>query len=360
MKTFAKLFSICALACGAVYGQAVSQISGTVKDQAGSVVPGVQVSATQTDTGFKRTVESDDAGYYVLTNLPLGPYQLEATKMGFRSYVQTGISLQVGTAPEIGITLSVGQVSESVSVEANASQIETRSVGVGTVVENQRILELPLNGRQPTDLITLSGASVQTGASPSYGMRTGVFISVAGGGIEGVQYNLDGAPHLNMLDGTGMPLPFPDALQEFKISTSTQDASNSGHSGAVVNSVTKSGSNALHGDAFKFLRNYDVNARDFFATGPDGLKRNQFGGYSGARLSRTSCSSFWAIKGPPCARPRSAPPPSCPRRRCSRAISPRLRRLPAITARRKTCRRHSSMEAKTHREIRFGRLRSLL
>jgi hypothetical protein len=217
--------------------------------------------------------------------------------MGFRTYVQTGIQLQVSTNPEIPVTLGVGQVSESVQVEANASQVETRSVGVGTVIDTQRVLELPLNGRQPTDLITIAGAAVQTGISPGYGMRTGALISVAGGGIEGVQYNLDGAPHLNALDGTSMPLPFPDALQEFKVSTSVQDASTSGHSGAVVNSVTKSGTNAWHGDVFEFLRNYDVNARDFFATGQDLLKRNQFGGTVGGAIKKDKLFFFLGYQG---------------------------------------------------------------
>jgi hypothetical protein len=282
---------------GIGFGQTVSQISGTVKDDSGAVVPGVQVTATQTETGFKKSAASDEAGYYILTNLPLGPYRLEATRMGFRTYVQTGIQLQVGTNPEIPVTLGVGQVSESVQVEANASQVETRSVGVGTVIDTQRVLELPLNGRQPTDLITIAGAAVQTGISPGYGMRTGALISVAGGGIEGVQYNLDGAPHLNALDGTSMPLPFPDALQEFKVSTSVQDASTSGHSGAVVNSVTKSGTNAWHGDVFEFLRNYDVNARDFFATGQDLLKRNQFGGTVGGAIKKDKLFFFLGYQG---------------------------------------------------------------
>ena len=285
------------LVAGHAYGQAVAQVSGVVKDETGAAAPGTTITATQTETGVKRSVTSDDGGNYVLTNLPLGPYRLEATKMGFRTYVQTGIELRVGSAPEIPITLGVGQVSETVNVEANASQVETRSLSVGTVIENQRILELPLNGRQPTDLITLSGASVQTGASPSYGMRTGVFISVAGSGIEGVQYNLDGAPHVNMLDGTGMPLPFPDALQEFKISTSVQDAQSAGHSGATVSSVTKSGTNSIHGDAFEFLRNYTVNARDFFATGQDGLKRNQFGGVVGGAIKKDKLFFFVGYQG---------------------------------------------------------------
>ncbi|MEQ1883932.1 MAG: carboxypeptidase-like regulatory domain-containing protein [Bryobacteraceae bacterium] len=297
MKSLVKLLLVCAVCCAAAYGQAVSQIGGAVRDESGAVVPLVQVTATQTETGFRRTAETDESGNYVLLNLPLGPYRLEAMKMGFRSYVQTGISLQVGTSPEIPITLGVGQVSETVNVEANASQIETRSIGVGTVIETQRILELPLNGRQPTDLITLNGAAVQTGASPGYGMRTGVFISVAGSGIESVQYNLDGAPNINMLDGTGLPLPFPDALQEFKLSTSTQDAANSGHSGAAVHAVTKSGTNSFHGDAFEFLRNYNVNARSFFARGLDGLKRNQFGGVIGGPIKKDKIFFFLGYQG---------------------------------------------------------------
>src|SRR5439155_16237038 len=103
--------------------------------------------------------------------------------------------------------------------------------------------------------------------------------------------------HLNALDGTGMPLPFPDALQEFKLSTSAQDASTSGHSGAVVNAVTKSGTNALHGDLFWFLRNYNANARDFFATGQDGLKRNQFGGVLGGALKKDKLFFFLGYQG---------------------------------------------------------------
>ena len=297
MNRLPSLFAICAVFTRMLWGQAVSQISGTVRDESGAIVPGVEVSATQTAAGLKRTAQTDETGNYILVNLPLGPYRLEASKLGFRSYVQTGIELQVGTAPEIPLSLAVGQVTESVQVEANASQIETRSLGVGTVLENQRILELPLNGRQPTDLITLSGAAVQTGISPTYGMRTGALISVAGGGVEGVQYNLDGAPHLNALDGTSMPLPFPDALQEFKLSTSTQDASSSGHSGAVVNAVTKSGSNAFHGDLFEFLRNYRVNARDFFAISQDGLKRNQFGGVFGGPIRKDKLFFFLGYQG---------------------------------------------------------------
>src|SRR5262249_31406296 len=116
-----------------VYGQAVStsQITGTVKDQTGAVLPGAEVTATQTDTSAKRAVVSDEAGSFILTNLPIGPYRLEVSLPGFRTYVQTGIVLQVGSNPLIPVTLAVGQISEQVEVAADAALVETRSTGVG-------------------------------------------------------------------------------------------------------------------------------------------------------------------------------------------------------------------------------------
>jgi len=293
MKVLAATF----LACITVYAQAVSQISGTVKDPSGGVVPGVELTATQTDTGVKRTATADAAGLFVIPNLPLGPYRLEAKKTGFGSYVENGIELKVGSNPEFAITLRVGDVSSVISVEANTVEVETRSTGVGTVIEAERILDLPLNGRQATDLITLSGLAVQTGSSPSYTMATGVNISVAGGTSYSVQYNLDGASHLDTYVGTNMPLPFPDALQEFKLTTSSQDASSGGHSGATVSAVTKSGTNAFHGDAFEFFRNTDLNGRDFFAPVGDGLKRNQFGGVIGGPIKKDKLFFFAGYQG---------------------------------------------------------------
>src|SRR5208282_4125253 len=229
-------------------------------------------------------------------NLPLGPYQVEVNKVGFSTAVQMGIVLQVGSNPAIPITLKVGAVTEQIVVEANTVQVETSNVGVGNVVENQRIIDLPLNGRSPTDLITLSGAAVAT-STVSLSAGSGVTISVAGASSQGVQYYLDGAPYSNPLDGTGQNLPFPDALQEFRLTTSTQDASNTGHSGGAVNAVTKSGTNSFHGDAFWFIRNYDVDARDFFARGPDGLKRNQPGGTFGGPIKKDKLFFFLGYQG---------------------------------------------------------------
>jgi len=297
MKNYLGIFVLSVLGAALAWGQATAQIHGVVQDMSGAAIPGAVVKATQTETGISRTVNSETNGEYVLSNLPLGPYRVEVSKEGFATAVQVGIVLQVNADPAIPIAMKVGAVSEQVSVEANASQVETSSEGVGSVIENQRVLDLPLNGRRPEDLIALGGAAVVTGSSPSFGMRTGYVISVAGGNTNGVQYVLDGANHDNFFDGTSMPLPMPDSLQEFKIATSTQDAGNSGRAGATVSAVMKSGTNSFHGDLFEFLRNSDVNARDFFAKTQDGLKRNQFGGVFGGPIKKDKMFFFLGYQG---------------------------------------------------------------
>jgi hypothetical protein len=161
---FCLLFTF--IGCAAAWAQgATAQISGTVTDQSGAVLPGVEIAATQSETGVTREAVSNETGFYVLPNLAVGPYRLEATLPGFRSFVQSGIVLQVNSTPAINIVLQVGQVAETVEVQANAPMVETRSIGIGAVTENARILELPLVGRQVYDLVTLAGAAVQTGTA---------------------------------------------------------------------------------------------------------------------------------------------------------------------------------------------------
>ena len=178
---------VCCVFAGALaYGQSTAQVSGSVKDQTGAVLPGTEVTMTQTETGLTRTTVTDETGSYSLPNLPIGPYRLEASLPGFRSYAQSGIVLQVNSNPVINVVLQVGQVSDEVAVQANAALVETRSTAVGQVMENVRILELPLNGRQVTDLIVLSGAAVGGGAQATGSATSGRnyptdSISVGGG-----------------------------------------------------------------------------------------------------------------------------------------------------------------------------------
>ena len=270
---------------------------GLVSDASGSAVPGAEIKATQTDTGTVRTVISEDDGTYVLANLPIGPYRLEVSKQGFSTYVQTGIVLQVATNPTIDMALKVGAVNEQVQVEANAVQVETEATGVGNVMENRRILELPLNGRLATDLIQLTGAVITQGVAGAGGFPNTGNLVVAGGQSNGVGYLLDGSLFNNPWDNANMPFPFPDALQEFKVETSALTAQNGMHAGASITAVTKSGSNSFHGDAFDFFRNGDLNARNFFAPTRDTLKRNQYGGTIGGPIMKNKLFFFFGYQG---------------------------------------------------------------
>jgi hypothetical protein len=266
------------LASGTVFAQATGQISGRATDTTGAVLPGVTISLTRTDTGLIRTATTNESGGYTFPSLPTGTYQFEATLPGFRTFVQSGIVVQVNTNITIDVALQLGQVEETIQVEANSPiQVELRNLGIGTVIDTERILELPLPARQVTDLITLSGAAVEVPSGPVGAMVTGVNISIAGGGDFGVQHRLDGALHNNRFFESNLPMPFPDALAEFRVSTSVQEASAGRSSGGAVSSVTKSGTNQPHGTLFWFVRNAAFNARAADAPIKDQLKRNQPG-----------------------------------------------------------------------------------
>src|SRR6266699_4024678 len=200
-----------------VWAQSTAQISGTVKDSTGAVLPGAEVTATQTETGIARNTVSNETGSYALPNLPLGPYKLEAVLPGFRTFVQTGIVLQVNCKPTINVVLQVGQVSEQVEVQANSALVETRSLSVGQVMETARIMELPLNGRNAQELLLLRGGAVQTApANGSSSFPGRMLISSAGALGTSMEYTLDGMHHVDPYDGYPLTLPFPDALAEFK------------------------------------------------------------------------------------------------------------------------------------------------
>src|SRR5438067_5928026 len=187
--------------------------------------------------------------------------------------------------------MKVGEVSQAVEISANAGQVETHTTGVGQVIDQERVLELPLNGRQVSQLVTLSGAAadfVPTSAGQSLisnkNYPSAAAFSVAGGQGGQTLFLVDGGNNMDPISNIGLPMPFPDALQEFKVETSSLPANYGTQPGGVVNVVTKSGGNTVHGDAFEFLRNYAFNARNFFAPTRDSLKRQQFGGVLGGPI----------------------------------------------------------------------------
>jgi hypothetical protein len=296
---FAGLCSLC------IFAQTTSEISGRVSDPGGAVVPGAQVQVTNTDTNAVKTTKTGDDGSYILPALAVGPYRLEVKKDGFQAYVQSGIVLQIDTNPTINVPLQLGNVSQSVEVQADAAMVETQSTGVGQVIQPEQVVDLPLNGRQATQLIALSGAAIVSGAggivnnldypnAPSY--------SVAGSSGNETNYQLDGSPNMDYRTNVGEVMPFPDALQEFKVESNSLPANSGSRPGGSVGAITKSGTNSIHGDLFEFLRNGLMNADSFqFGTTAgvvnkgiqDTLKRNQFGGTVGGAIKKNKVFFFY-------------------------------------------------------------------
>jgi len=275
-----------------------SQINGTVRDATGSVMPGAAIKATQTATGAVRTATSGTDGGYAIPNLPTGPYLVEVTKEGFSRFVQTGIVLEVASNAALDIIMKIGAVSEQVTVEATTLQVETRTNSIGQVVDNARIMEMPLNGRDVHSLIFLAGMANFPGNNSLQSVRNypTVVVTVAGGMPDSVGYNLDGVIHQDPYNNLSLPLPFPDAVQEFKVEWSASAPQYGYHSTATVNAATKSGTNQYHGDLFEFLRNYHLNANDFFSNAAgkprDTYKRNQFGGVIGGPIKKDKLFFF--------------------------------------------------------------------
>ncbi len=289
-----------------------AQIHGVISDPTGAVISGVQIKATQTETGQLRTTVSASDGAYVLPNLPVGPYSVEVTAQAFNTYVQSGIILQVGNNVQINVALQVGAVTQELRVSANAAMVETQDTSTSEVIDQRRIIDLPLNGRQATDLIILSGGAT---VAPNAAGRVATThdyvstspVSVSGGQENGNNYLLDGGDNNDSHSNVNLPFPFPDALQEFSVQTNGVPARYGLHPGAVVNVITKSGTNQFHGDLFEFVRNGDFNARDFFAPTQDSLRRNQFGGTAGGPILK---DRLFVFSGYQSTRVRTAPPQS--------------------------------------------------
>src|SRR5215204_2074950 len=278
----------------------VAQLSGTVLDESGAALPGVEVTVTQTDTGLTRFVITGDKGDYVFTSLPVGPYKLAAKLSGFSTFEQTGIVLQVGDTRSVNVSMKVGGLTETVRVQADANLVETRNVNVGTVVPQEQIVSLPLNGRSVLQLIVLSGSAVETpGLTDNRQYPNSVAISVAGGTGNSTMYLVDGGYNNDPQNNTGNPMPFPDALQEFKTENGVRNARYGMSTGATVNAVTRSGTNTLHGSAFDFIRDHRFNSIRFFEQKKngglgrdDGLRRNQAGGTIGGPIMKDKLFFF--------------------------------------------------------------------
>jgi len=269
-----------------VFAQArdTGSLFGSITDAQAAVVPSARVTITNPATGLSRSTITDTSGGFVFPLLPIGTYTLSVEHPGFHKYERRNILLQANENVGLNMALEVGNVQETVTVEAAAAQVDTRSPTLQTTLDAKRIEEIPLNGRNPADLVlaapgVASGAGNNSGdvGSSNWRPRGQKEITVNGSRNNNLRYTLDGGTNMDDLVNENLDFPFPDAVQEFSAQTSNMGVELGGLSGGAVNVVTKSGTNQIHGDAFWFIRNTALNATNFFSRQQDQLKRNQFG-----------------------------------------------------------------------------------
>ena len=271
-------------------------IQGVVTDQTGAIASGVAVKVTNIDTNVTVNTQTNGEGYFLATNLNVGSYSVSAERAGFRKALRTGIVLQVDQRAQIDFRLELGQVAETVEVKAEAPLLDTGNSAVGKVIDNRRVLELPLNGRSALAL-TLLTPSVKSNAGPTnsgFGDR-GIqlsSISINGGPNSMNSQLLDGSNNIQSYIGEVAINPGVDAVEEFKVQSGSLSAEYGFSAGGVINMVTKSGTNQFHGTAYEFLRNDKVDARNTFAATKPPFRYNQFGASAGGRIIRDKTFFF--------------------------------------------------------------------
>ncbi len=283
------------LAWPSLYSQSIyGSFTGVVTDSSGSVAPNALVSARNTGTAAVFTARSDGEGVYWVRNLPVGIYDITGELPGFQKYEVKGVRVQVDEVVRVDMKMNVGATAESITVEAATTTVDTTSATLKAVVDQKRIEELPLNGRNAAQLMRLiTGVTNDPNANVTSGTTyPGTSpVSVNGNRSNTTNYILDGAQNNDLYSNAPNPLPNPDALQEFSVQTNNFSAEFGRQSGGIVNAVTKSGTNEYHGTLFEYVRNNSLNASNFFAPVvngaklTDGLKRNQFGGTWGGPAS---------------------------------------------------------------------------
>src|SRR5712692_267442 len=271
----AGLLLLCMGAVVGVHGQTstVGSISGTVRDQHGAVVPKAEVVISEERTGQARTVATSDDGFYSAPSLPVGHYTVSAAPPGFKKTVNSGLELHVSENLIVNLTLEVGQMSETVSVTAEATQVETRSGDVSSLVAEKQVTELPLDGRNYASLVTMvPGVSPASGgvggagfSARGTGLDSHVDMSVNGNQSNANMWTVDGVNNMDVgSNATLLVFPSIDTIQEFRVERNSFSAQYGQAQGAVINLITKGGTNRFHGTVFEFLRNDALNATDFF------------------------------------------------------------------------------------------------
>jgi hypothetical protein len=294
------MFTFTFIACGnlALSQSNSASLNGTITDNSGAVVEGAQITVRNVGTDLTQTAVTNSSGNFGISPLPAGQYTVSVQRDGYRQIIQSGISLTVNQAATLNFALQVGKLQETVTVTASQELIDQTTASLSTVIDEASIKDLPLNGRDPSSLVLLApGMTNVLHTSVGVLQNTDSFPNESGassgGGRQGsTLYLLDGIPNMDIYMGLASPFPNSDATQEFRVITNNFDAQYGFSPGAVVSIGTKSGTNGLHGGAFEFIRNNDLNAGNYFSHSVDSLKRNQFGGYAGAPILKDKLFIF--------------------------------------------------------------------
>ena len=274
------------------------RILGRVADPTGASLAGVKVTLINDATGVRRDSTTNETGDYVFPEVPIGDYTLEFDQSGFKKNVRHGVTLQLNQVITLNMVMQIGQAQEVVDVTSEAPLVDTTSTQLGTVVNDRAITQLPLNERDTYQFLSLQpGVSSQTGADLYYGSSNVGSVSVNGGRGRSNNFNVNGGDANDMFVNLPTVQPSPDSVEEFRIITNTFDAEYGRNSGAVVNVVTKSGTNQFHGNVYEFLRNKVLNARGYFDTSKPTFIMNQFGGTIGGPIKKDRTFFFGSYEG---------------------------------------------------------------
>ena len=286
-----------------VYGQASSAaVNGTVSDQQGAIVPATRVLLTSVETGIEHRSETNAVGRYVYVNIPPGYYTIEASSDGFRTAAIEPFILTVNQTATFDIVLEVGAVTESVTVEAIGAQVQASSSELGTAMSEQQVIDLPLNGRNFTQLLMLTPGASPVNVAQSRGgfgstsVGTFSFPSINGQNNRSNLFLTDGVNNQGTMTSTYAVPPIIDAIQEFKVQSHNDLAEFGSVTGGVINVVTKGGSNDINGRLWWFLRNDNLDARNTFLRERATLSQNMFGGTVGGPLVRNKTFYFGAVQ----------------------------------------------------------------
>ena len=275
-------------------------ISGFVKDSSGALVQNAEIKVSNLDTNVRQSVLSNAEGLYSFLSLPVGRYRLEVRAKGFDAYIQNDIALNTNDALRFDVSLKVGDLTQTVTVETNAVHVETANTQLGEVIDGSHVTALPLNGRNFTDLLGLqAGVVPQISASYSnyFGSTQQGNVSISGQRETSNGFQVNGSDVNNAVNNGATVVPNLDSISEFRILTSNFDAEHGNYSGGMVSVVTKSGTNEFHGSAFEFLRNTDFDARSFFDGPRLAFQQNQFGGTLGGPIAKNKLFFFMDYQG---------------------------------------------------------------